>query len=318
VNKLHYIREHFQLKISEGSVKMKRLKGIVPALMTPFKKNGEIDFEFLKEHLDFLIESGVDSLYILGTAAEVFLMDLEERKAVARTVVEHTAGRIPVFMHVGDLRMDDAEQMIDFAKNIDIAGLGAVTPFYYHFSQQQMVDYYQKLAEMAAPELNLYLYNLPSYTTNDLLPDSVAALSQTKNIIGIKNSMGDLERLYSLIDQSQDDFDIIMGNDLLAYPAFLYGAKAVVSGHSNVYPEIFVKLYQALQEGDLKTARKMQEATTIIGRVLKGGSNLAYYKKAVEFRGFKPVYSREPIGKLKEREIEKLKSELKMIEGKYL
>jgi len=297
---------------------MNRLKGIVPALMTPFKKEGAVDYEFLKEHLDFLIEAEVDSLYILGTAAEVFLMDLEERKEVARTVVEYTAGRIPVFMHAGDLRMDQAEQMIDFAKNIDIAGLGAVTPFYYHLSQPQMIDYYQKLAELAAPELNLYLYNLPSYTTNDLLPDSVAELSQTKNIIGIKNSMGDLERLYSLIDQSEDDFDIIMGNDLLAYPAFLYGAKAVVSGHSNVFPEIFVKLYQALEAGDLKTARKMQEATTLIGRVLKGGSNLAYYKKAVEFRGFREVYSREPLGRLNSKEIEKLKSEIKMIEEKYL
>ncbi|TDO83348.1 4-hydroxy-tetrahydrodipicolinate synthase [Halanaerobium saccharolyticum] len=297
---------------------MERLKGIVPALMTPFKKEGTADYEFLKEHLDFLIEAEVDSLYILGTAAEVFLMDLEERKKVAKTVVEHTAGRIPIFMHVGDLRMDQAAEMIDFAKNIDIAGLGAVTPFYYHFSQQQMIDYYQQLAELAAPELNLYLYNLPSYTTNDLLPDSVAELSQTKNIIGIKNSMADLERLYTLIDQSQDDFDIIMGNDLLAYPAFLYGAKAVVSGHSNVFPEIFVKLYQALEAGDLKTARKMQQATTVIGRVLKGGSNLAYYKKAMEFRGFKPAYSREPIGSLTDNQVKKLKSDLKQIEKKYL
>jgi len=297
---------------------MNRLKGIVPALMTPFKKDGAVDYEFLREHLDFLIEAEVDSLYILGTAAEVFLMDLEERKEVAEAIVEHAAGRIPVFMHVGDLRIDQAEQMIDFAKNIDIAGLGAVTPFYYHFSQQQMIDYYQKLAEMAAPELNLYLYNLPSYTTNDLLPKAIVELSQTKNIIGIKNSMADLERLYSLIDQSSDDFDIIMGNDLLAYPAFLYGAKAVVSGHSNVFPEVFVKLYQALEAGDLKTAKKMQEATTVIGKVLKGGSNLAYYKRALEIRGFKPVYSREPIGKLKEEEIEILKNNISMIEEKYL
>lgn len=297
---------------------MNRLKGIVPALMTPFKENGDIDYDFLKEHLDFLIEAEVDSLYILGTAAEVFLMDLEERKAVAEDVVEHAAGRIPVFMHVGDLRMDQAEEMIDFAKNLEIEGLGAVTPFYYNFSQQQMINYYQKLAEMAAPELDLYLYNLPSYTTNDLLPESVFELSQTKNIVGIKNSMADLERLYSLIDQSEDDFDIIMGNDLLAYPAFLYGAKAVVSGHSNVFPEIFVRLYQALEAGDLKTARKMQEATTVIGKVLKGGSNLAYYKKAMEFRGFKPVYSREPVGRLNKEEIEKLKTEIEMIEKKYL
>lgn len=297
---------------------MNRLEGIVPALMTPFKKGGEVDHEFLKQHLDFLIDSGVDSLYILGTAAEVFLMDLEERKAVARTVVEYTAGRIPIFMHVGDLRMDQVEQVIDFAKNMEIAGLGAVTPFYYHFSQRQMIDYYQKLAEMAAPEFNLYLYNLPSYTTNDLLPESVAELSQTKNIIGIKNSMGDLERLYSLIDQSDVDFDIIMGNDLLAYPAFLYGAKAVVSGHSNVFPEVFVKLYRSLEAGDLKTARKMQEATTLIGKILKGGSNLAYYKRALEIRGFKPVYSREPIGRLNKNEIEKLEIEIANIEKNYL
>ena len=297
---------------------MERLKGISPALMTLFKENGDIDYKFSKEHLDFLIESGVDSLYIMGTAAEVFLMDLEERKAAAKAVVEHVAGRLPVFMHVGDLRIDQAGEMIDFAKTLEVAGLGAVTPFYYHFSQQQMIEYYQRLADRAAPELNLYLYNLPSYTTNDLLPEAVAELSQVENIIGIKNSMADLERLYSLIDQSSDDFDIIMGNDLLAYPAFLYGARAVVSGHSNVFPEVFVKLYQALEKDDLKTARKMQEAVTLIGKVLKGGSNLAYYKKALEFRGFKSSYCRQPIGRLAKRKIKKLKTDVKMIEEKYL
>ncbi|RCW56495.1 dihydrodipicolinate synthase family protein [Halanaerobium sp. ST460_2HS_T2] len=297
---------------------MNRLKGISPALMTPFKENGEIDFEFLIDHLDFLIKSGVDSLYILGTAAEVFLMDLDERKAVAEAVVKNVSDKIPVFMHVGDLKMENAYQMIDFAKNLNIAGLGAVTPYYYHFSQQQMIKYYQKLAQKAAPELNLYLYNLPSYTTNDLLPAAVAELSEIKNIIGIKNSMGDIERLYQLIDQSSEDFEIVMGNDLLAYPAFLYGAKAVVSGHSNVFPEIFVKLYQSLQQGDLETARKMQEATTVIGSVLKGGSNLAYYKKALEFRGFKATYSREPIGKIGSSEVKKLKTSIEEIEEKYL
>lgn len=297
---------------------MNKIKGISTALMTPFKENGELDFEFLIEHLDFLIESGVDSLYILGTAAEVFLMDLDERKAVAEAVAEHAAGRIPVFMQVGDLKIDNAYQMIDFAKNLNISGLGAVTPFYYHFSQPQMIAYYQKLAEMSAPEMNLYLYNLPSYTTNDLLPAAVRELSQVENIIGIKNSMADLERLYTLIDQSTDGFAIIMGNDLLAYPALLYGARGVVSGHANVFPEIFVKLYQAVKRGDLATAKKMQQAVTLIGRVLKGGSNLAYYKQALQFRGFKPVYSREPIGRLKKEEIEILKNDMQMIEERYL
>lgn len=297
---------------------MNKIKGISTALMTPFKENGELDFEFLIEHLDFLIESGVDSLYILGTAAEVFLMDLDERKAVAEAVAEHAAGRIPVFMQVGDLKIDNAYQMIDFAKNLNIAGLGAVTPYYYQFSQPQMIEYYKKLAVKAAPEMNLYLYNLPSYTTNDLLPAAVRELSQVENIIGIKNSMADLERLYTLIDQSTDDFAIIMGNDLLAYPALLYGARGVVSGHANVFPEIFVKLYQAVKRGDLATAKKMQQAVTLIGRVLKGGSNLAYYKQALQFRGFKPVYSREPIGRLKKEEIEILKNDMQMIEERYL
>lgn len=297
---------------------MKKLKGVSPALMTPFKDDGEINYEFLKDHLDFLIEAGVDLLYILGTAAEVFLMDIEERKAVAEAVVDYVGDRIPVFMQVGDLKMDNAEQLIDFAKNINIAGLGAVTPFYYNFNQRQMVEYYKKLAWRAAPELNLYLYNLPSYTTNDLMPEAVFELSKIKNIIGIKNSMADLERLYSLIDQSSDDFDIIMGNDLLAYPAFMYGAEAVVSGHSNVFPEIFVKLYQSIEKGDLETAKRMQKAVTIIGKVLKGGSNLAYYKKALEIRGFDSVYSREPIGILNEQEIDILINDITWVEEEYL
>lgn len=297
---------------------MKRLTGIAPALMTPFKKSGEIDFDFLTEHINFLIESGVDSLYILGTAAEIFLLDINERKELARSIIEIVAARVPIFLHIGDLRIDLAQQMIEFAKEIGVAGLGAVTPFYYKFTQQQLINYYLNLAEQAAPELNIYLYNLPSYTTNDLLPDSVAKLAAVKNIIGIKNSMGDLERLYTLIDQSPAEFDVIMGNDLLAYPAFLYGAKAVVSGHANVFPEFFVKLKQALQQSDLKTARRMQEAITLTGKVLNGGSNLAYYKRAIEIRGFKAVYSREPISDLSKSEFDNLTEKITLIENNYL
>ncbi len=297
---------------------MKRMKDLVVPTITPFDEKGEIDKEGIKAHFDFLIKSGVQDFYILGTTGEVFLMSKEERKMVAELVVEYVGDRGNIFIQVGSISTKEACDLARHAESIGAAGIGAVTPFYFNVSQLGMKNYYLAIAQSVSNDFPIYLYNLPGCTTNDLLPETVSKLAQVKNIVGIKNSMEDMLRLSRLIDETPDDFEVIIGSDNILMSAILYGAKGSVSGNANVFPEIFIEFYQAIKEKNYNKAHEKQIIIRHIARVLKNGSNLAYFKQALIYRGFKPSFTRKPLLGLDQIEKNRLNNEVKEIIKNYL
>lgn len=292
---------------------MKRLKGIAPALLTPFDRDGKIDTEALAVHCDFLISAGVDALYVLGTTGEVFLLDVEERKQVAEFVVSHVAGRVPVFVQVGAIPTKVACELAAHAESIGADGVGAITPYYFHVDQRGMKAYYEAIAASVSPSFPVYLYNLPGCTVNDLLPETVQELAGVENIVGIKNSMADVDRLTRLIEVTPEDFDVIMGADTLLYPALISGAKGSVSGNANVFPEAMVGLYKAVMAKDDHRAKRYHGLIRRAATVLKNGSNLAYFKQALEFRGFKKTYTRAPLLGLSKAEKAELRPQVEAL-----
>ncbi len=297
---------------------MKRMKGLIVPTITPFDEKGEIDEEGIKAHFDFLIKSGVQDFYILGTTGEVFLMNKEERKMVAELVVEYVGDRGNIFIQVGSISTKEACDLARHAERIGAAGIGAITPFYYNVSQQEMEGYYLEIAKSVSDNFPVYLYNLPGRSTNDLLPETVSKLARVKNIVGIKNSMEDILRLNRLVDETPDDFEVIIGSDNILMSAILYGAKGSVSGNANVFPEVFIEFYQAIKEKNYDKAHQKQIIIRNIAGVLKNGSNLAYFKQALVYRGFKPSFTRKPLLGLDQIEKNRLNNEIKEIIKNYL
>ena len=297
---------------------MKRMKHLIVPTITPFDEKGKIDPEGIKAHFDFLIKSGVKDFFILGTTGEVFLMNKEERKMVAELVVEYVSYRGNIFVQVGSISTKEACELAQHAESIGAAGIGAVTPFYFNVSQLEMENYYLAIAKNVHDDFPVYLYNLPGCTTNDLLPETVSKLAEVKNIVGIKNSMEDILRLNRLVDETPDDFEVIIGSDNILMSAILYGAKGSVSGNANVFPEIFIEFYQAIKEKNYDRAHKKQIIIRHIAGVLKNGANLAYFKQALIYRGFKPIFTRKPLLGLKKNEKDKLNNEIKEIIKNYL
>lgn len=297
---------------------MKRMKDLVVPTITPFGKNGEIDIEGIREYYDFLIKKGVKNFYILGTTGEVFLMNIEERKKTAELIINHVGDRGNIFVHTGSISTKEACELAQHAEKIGAAGIGAVTPFYFNVSQYEMENYYYSIAESVSENFPVYLYNLPGCTTNDLLPETVTKLAKIQNIVGIKNSMSDILRLSRLIDETPKDFDVIIGSDPILMTAILYGAKGSVSGNANVFPEVFLKLFEALNEGNYEKAHKIQIVIKHIAKVLKDGANLAYFKQALNFRGFKQTFTRKPILGLNQKEKKELNVEMQDMIKKYL
>ena len=297
---------------------MKRMKHLIVPTITPFDEKGKINPEGIKAHFNFLIKAGVKDFYILGTTGEVFLMNKEERKMVAELVVEYVGGRGNIFIQVGSISTKEACELAQHAESIGASGIGAVTPFYFNVSQQEMEGYYLEIAKSVSNDFSVYLYNLPGCTTNDLLPETVSKLAEVKNIVGIKNSMEDILRLSRLIDETPDDFEVIIGSDNILMSAILYGAKGSVSGNANVFPEVFIEFYQAIKEKNYDKAHEKQIIIRHIANTLKNGSNIAYFKQALIYRGFRPIFTRKPLLGLNPVEKDILNNEVKEIIKNYL
>jgi len=297
---------------------MKRMKDLIVPTITPFNEKGEIDEEGIKAHFDFLIKSGVQNFYILGTTGEVFLMNKEERKMVAELAIEYVGDKGNIFIQVGSISTKEACDLARHAERIGSAGIGAITPFYYNVSQQEMEGYYLEIAKSVSDNFPVYLYNLPGCSRNDLLPETVSKLAEIKNIVGIKNSMEDMLRLSRLIDETPDDFEVIIGSDNILMPAILYGAKGSVSGNANVFPEVFIEFYQAIKKKNYDKAHEIQVIIRNIASILKYGTNLAYFKQALVYRGFKPSFTRKPLLGLGQIEKNRLNDKVKEIIKNYL
>ena len=165
-----------------------RLKGIVVPIVTPFDEAGHVDTEALKNLCEFLIEKGVHGLYPCGTTGEAVLLTTEERKLIAKVVVEQTGGRIPVFVHVGAATTGEAVELAKHAVEIGADGIAAVTPFYFGYSQEALIQYYEDPGR-GPGRLPRVSVQHPRLHWNDLLPKSVQYLAEKyPNIIGIKTA----------------------------------------------------------------------------------------------------------------------------------
>ncbi|HPT82747.1 MAG TPA: dihydrodipicolinate synthase family protein [Limnochordia bacterium] len=279
-----------------------RLKGIVVPIVTPFDEAGHVDTEALKNLCEFLIEKGVHGLYPCGTTGEAVLLTTEERKLIAKVVVEQTGGRIPVFVHVGAATTGEAVELAKHAVEIGADGIAAVTPFYFGYSQEALIQYYEEILAVVPADYPVYLYNIPGCTGNDLLPKSVQYLAEKyPNIIGIKNSMPDLIRAMEYIE-CRENFSVVLGNDLLIAPGVLVGCDGAVSGNAQVAPELFVKLYEAAAAKDVETAVELQKKATLVAKLLRNGGDLSLFKYGLAHRGVPVGDVRAPLKKVDPQE----------------
>lgn len=164
--------------------------GIYAALVTPYTSEGKVDYKELQKLVNYLIEKGLDGFYVNGSTAEAFLLSEEERNNIIKAVVEANAGRKKVICHVGAISTDQA---IGYAKNAEKCGadaVSAISPFYYKFSEQEIIQYYQDI--MSATGLPMFIYNFPNFSGFSLTEEILEKLKQNKNLIGVKFTSSDM------------------------------------------------------------------------------------------------------------------------------
>ena len=231
-------------------------KGVITALITPLR-DGNVDEEAFKKLLERQIAAGVHGVVPMGTTGESATLHLDEHKRVVEMCVEQAAGRIRVIAGAGASATDKAIELARFAKTVGADGVLTVTPYYNRPSQAGLQAHFEAVAD--AVQIPVLLYNVPGRTGVDLANETVAALAKHPNIVGIKDATGDLSRVSWMRAYIDGAFDLISGDDpsYLGYAA--QGGCGVISVTSNVAPEAMVALHNAVEAGDLATARSWQD-----------------------------------------------------------
>lgn len=293
---------------------MKLLEGVVTAMVTPFDKSGDVDLSSIRRLTEFLVERKVHCLYPTGTTGEMFLLSVEERKKVARTVVETAAGRLTTYIHAGAMNLRDTLELVHHARDIGADGVGIVTPSFFSVNEREMEEYYISISRSVPDDFPIYLYNIPQCSANDLKPGTAARIAdRCPNVVGIKYSWPDLLRTGEYLRIRNGGFSVVIGADRLLVPGLALGCAGTVSGVSCVCPEPFVAIYDAFRNGDLEQARRLQLAATAICETLKNGSNMAYFKAALAARGVEVGPMRSPLQELPREEAELVSRQLASI-----
>lgn len=232
-------------------------RGIIPPVATPFSESGELDLPRLRWFIDRLITGGVHSVFVLGTNSEFYALDEAEKQAVIATAVEHVAGRVPVLAGTGAETTREAERLTRMAEREGVQGVSVITPYFIMPTQKELEDHYRRVA--GATGLPLLLYSNP-VTCGGLRIEAETAdkLAAVPNIVGIKDSSGDLTLVADLIRRVPPSFSVLQGRDTLIYSALDLGAVGAIPATGNIAPKLLVEIYEKFMAGDREGSRAAQ------------------------------------------------------------
>ncbi len=226
------------------------------ALVTPFHKQGNIDFGSYEKLLEYTILGGVDYLVVLGTTGESATLSKDEKKALIEFTIETVDKRLPIVLGVGGY---NTQEITDYLRTCDtegIDGILSVTPFYNKPTQRGLYLHFRQIA--SATSLPVILYNVPGRTSVNMKAETTLQLaSEFDNIVGIKEASGDMGQIMEIIRQRPSNFKVISGDDALTMPMIAAGADGVISVVANAYPAMFSSMVRASMKGDLKQAREL-------------------------------------------------------------
>ena len=271
------------------------IKGVITPTVTPFDDAGEINLDAIQPIVDFLIGHGVKGVYPLGTTGEGVLLSNDERKLVADATVKAVDGAVPVIVHTGAITTRDTIELTLHAYDIGADAVAVITPYYFELSDDALEQHFSAIAE-STPELPIYLYKFPAVTGNTISVELVTRLANKyENIVGLKDSSGDLLTLFATNHLHNGQFNTAMGPDELIVGGMAMGVEASVSGHSNLVPEIIVGIYNAMAAGDLEEALRYQHTLNAVRHVLRAGTWLSLVKGLMIERGLPVGGVRRPL-----------------------
>lgn len=282
-------------------------KGVGTAIATPFDEYDNINFDEFKKLVEFQIENGVNAIIVCGTTGEASTMSPEEKQDLIKYCVKVVNKRIPVIAGIGSNNTKAVVENEKFAQRVGVDGLLAVTPYYNKTTQDGLIAHYKLIAENT--DLPIILYNVPSRTGVNILPETYFELSKIKNIVATKEANGDVSSIIKTKYLCGDNLNIYSGNDDQILPVLSVSGIGVISVLSNIFPKYTSNMINNYFNNNTQTATKMQiEAIKLINLLFKEVNPIPV-KAALNIMGFNFGKPRMPLIECSE----KLKNELKEI-----
>ncbi|MBN2516058.1 MAG: 4-hydroxy-tetrahydrodipicolinate synthase [Deltaproteobacteria bacterium] len=278
--------------------------GAIVAIVTPFK-NGEVDEERYRELIEFQIENGTDGIVPCGTTGESATLSHEEHDRVVEICIDAVKKRVPVIAGTGS---NSTREAIRLTKHAYEAGADAalmVTPYYNRPTPEGQYQHYKAVAEEVP--IPIFPYNVPSRTGTNMLPETLARLSEISNIVGVKEATGDLKQISKVIDLCRDDFIVLSGDDFTVLPILEVGGKGVISVISNVAPADMAGMIDAYNAGDKTKARELHYKMRPLMDALFFETNPIPSKAALYLMGKIEYEVRLPLCKMSDVNFERLK-----------
>ncbi len=273
--------------------------GSMVALVTPMREDGSLDSDCLNNLIEFHITNGTKAIVAVGTTGESATLTVKEHCAVISQVVSQVNGRISVIAGTGANSTREAIELTQYAKDLGVDAVLLVTPYYNRPTQEGLYLHYKAIAE--AVDIPQILYNVPSRTACDLLPETVARLANIKNIIGIKEATGDLSRVTQIKALCGDTLELYTGEDANIVDFILAGGQGVISVTANVAPALVQAMCAAALVGDEQGARDINKQLALLNKALFVESNPIPVKWALAEMGLIPSGIRLPMTLLSEK-----------------
>lgn len=282
--------------------------GAAVAIVTPFNEN-RINFEELKRLIDFNIDNGTDAIVIAGTTGESSTMSDEEHKEAIRFTVEYVKKRIPVIAGTGSNDTAYAVELSKYAESVGVDGILVVTPYYNKATQSGLVKHLTYIADRV--NVPMILYNVPSRTGVNILPETYVELAKHPRIVAAKEASGDLSQVAKIKALCGDNLDIYSGNDDQIVPILSLGGKGVISVLSNVMPKEAHEICSLYFEGKIEESAKMQTDYLDLINNLFIEVNPIPVKTALGLMGYNVGNLRMPLFAMEGKNLETLKDSLK-------
>jgi len=261
--------------------KYSKFVGTGVAIVTPFSKDGNVDFKGLTSLIEHLIKGKVEYLVVLGTTGESAVLTKDEKSAVINHVVDTVEGRVPLVLGIGG---NNTQEVVDTIKHSNLKGFSAilsVSPYYNKPSQEGIYQHYKMIAGVSP--LPIILYNVPGRTMSNMTSETTLRLANDfKNIIAIKEASGNVEQCMRIIKNKPKDFLVISGDDNLTLPLIAAGADGVISVIANAYPKDFSEMVRQALAGNIAQAQKLHYKTFEITEQLFADGNPGGVKIALE------------------------------------
>lgn len=286
-------------------------KGIIPPVVTPLTDDGQINEKVLRQLINHFIDSGVHGLFPMGTTGEFYAFSNEEYRRILEITVEETKGRVPVYGGANHITTRGTIELVKICEEVGVDAVSVLTPMFVSQTQDELYAFFETIAK--STKLPIIMYNNKPKTNVTIEPATAARLAEIDNIVGIKDSTGDMTNAaeYIRLTRHNDNFHVLMGRDTLIHAALCYGATGAIASCANVAPKIAADIYNKYVEGDVKGSLEAQFIFAPLRIACNMGTFPAVIKEGLVQQGFEVGKCLEPIAELSKDQKEKLNRVLK-------